>query len=218
MLRLGGAFFLNPRCPLSRCRNEKESGARSPHSISPRLVVIRLIRVIRGLNILSFQLQNHSTSLMPIRVIEATERIARKKAECARRSVSFISAYSNAFTGSVQSVKIRFSVSSVFYFYQTARHKYRLASCTCGTPFDKQTVLPNSNFLCASAPLRESSSIVVIHKRQPDSKCSISHLLSVTIRVLRFIRVLLLPNNSRTQQSRVRCADRFSLMFDDENR
>ena len=72
-----------------------------------RLVVIRLIRAIRGLNILSFQLQNHSTSLMPIRVIEATERIARKKAECARRSVSFMSAYSNAFTLSFPSVKIR---------------------------------------------------------------------------------------------------------------
>ena len=36
MLRLGGAFFLNPRCPLSRCRNEWESGAKAPHSISPR--------------------------------------------------------------------------------------------------------------------------------------------------------------------------------------
>jgi len=34
---------------------------------SPQLVVIRLIRAIRGLNILSFQLQNHSTSLMPTR-------------------------------------------------------------------------------------------------------------------------------------------------------
>jgi len=67
-----------------------------------RLVVIRLIRAIRGLNILLFQLQNHSTSLMPIRVIEATKRIARKKAECARRSVSFMSAYDNPFTGSVQ--------------------------------------------------------------------------------------------------------------------
>jgi len=49
------------------------------------------------------------------------------------------------------------------------------------------------NFLCASAPLRESFSIVVIHKRQPDSKYSISHLLSVKIRVLRFIRVLFRP-------------------------
>jgi len=49
VLRLGGAFFLNPRCPISCCRNEKESGARAPHSISPRLVVIRLIRAIRGL-------------------------------------------------------------------------------------------------------------------------------------------------------------------------
>ena len=102
MLRLGGAFFLNPRCLLSRCRNEKRKRCQDTALHSPRLVVIRLIRVIRGLNILSFQLQNHSTSLMPIRVIEATERIARKKAECARRSVSFISAYSNAFTGSVQ--------------------------------------------------------------------------------------------------------------------
>jgi len=69
---------------------------------STRLDVIRLIRAIRGLNILLFQLQNHSTSLMPIRVIEATKRIARKKAECARRSVSFMSAYDNPFTGSVQ--------------------------------------------------------------------------------------------------------------------
>jgi len=34
---------------------------------STRLDVIRLIRAIRGLNILSFQLQNHSTSLMPTR-------------------------------------------------------------------------------------------------------------------------------------------------------
>jgi hypothetical protein len=34
-----------------------------------RLVLIRVIRVIRGFNILSFQLQNHSTSLMPTRKV-----------------------------------------------------------------------------------------------------------------------------------------------------
>jgi hypothetical protein len=32
VLRLGGAFFLIPRGPLSFCRNEKESGAGAPHS------------------------------------------------------------------------------------------------------------------------------------------------------------------------------------------
>ena len=61
----------------------------------------------------------------------------------ARRSVSFISAYSNPFTGSVQ---IRynpfFTVPSVFYFYETTPHQYGLASCACGTPFGEQTVLP----------------------------------------------------------------------------
>jgi len=46
-----------------------------------------------------------------------------------------------------------FSVSSVFYFYQTSPHKYGLASCACGTPFDEQTVLPGYPFslrLCVS--------------------------------------------------------------------
>ena len=52
---------------------KRESGARTPHSISTRLVVIRLIR---GLNIHSFQLQNHSTSLMPIRRIGLRQRVS----------------------------------------------------------------------------------------------------------------------------------------------
>ena len=41
----------------------------------PQLIVIRLIRVIRGLNILSFQLQNHSTSLMPTRRVGLQQRV-----------------------------------------------------------------------------------------------------------------------------------------------
>ena|GEM_PF-1909101 len=142
MLRLGGAFFLNPRYLLSRCRNEKESGAGTPHSKAPgergygtRLVVIRLIRIIRGLNILSFQLQNHSTSLMPIRRIGLRERVH-----------SFFSIRENPFL----------AVSSVFYFYQTARHKYDLASCAFGTPFGEQTVLPK---LISFAPPRLCASL-----------------------------------------------------------
>ena len=155
MLRLGGAFFLNPRCPLSRCRNEKKSGARSPHSIDHGLIAIRLIRVIRGLNILSFQLQNHSTSLMPIRVIEATERIARKKAECARRSVSFISAYGNAFTGSVQ---IRDNPCSPFHPCSTSTHDHCVNGLTQNSP-------------CQTLPtrvsVRSSLMLAVVHFMHP---------------------------------------------------
>ena len=39
--------------------------------------MIRLIRVIRGLNILSFQLQNHSTSLMPTRRVGLQQPVYR---------------------------------------------------------------------------------------------------------------------------------------------
>ena len=125
----------------SRYRNEKKSGARSPHSIVQLLVVIRFIRAIRGQNILSFQLQNHSKSLMPIRVIEATERIARKKAECARRSVSFISAYSDPCTGSIQ---IRDNPCSPFHPCSTSTHDHCVNGLTqnspCQTPSTRVSV------------------------------------------------------------------------------
>ena len=126
---------------------------------SPRLVVIRLIRVIRGLNILSFQLQNHSTSLMPIRVIEATERIARKKAECARRSVSFISAYSNACTGSIQ---IRDNPCSPFHPCSTSTHDHCVNGLTQNSP-------------CQTLPtrvsVRSSLMFAVVHFMHPTNHC-----------------------------------------------
>jgi len=108
----------------------------------PQLVVIRLIRAIRGLNILLFQRQNHSTSLMPTRVIEATERIARKKAECASRSVSFMSAYGNPCTGSVQ---IRDNPRSPFHPCSISTKQLDDPVCSHNYSF----------FLCVMAPLRE---------------------------------------------------------------
>ena len=113
---------------------------------------------------------------MPIRVIEATERIARKQDRSpdeqegkrpvavvfnkgARRSVSFISAYSNPCTDSIQ---IRDNPCSPFHPCSISTHDHCVNGLTQNSPCQ---TLP------ARVSVRSSLMLAVVHFMHPTNHC-----------------------------------------------